>query len=90
MWFALSLPFTAIQIARRRDASLRFRRALVIKLLALFLLLVFAALDLAFPRSLFVWLAVVSVGLSVGASRYCLHVMKKELPEIARGAWWPV
>ena len=85
--FGLSLIITAIRIARLEEVPSRFRKGLVFKLLSLFLFLVFIWLYLASSRLLFVWLGLFFLGLSIGASKNCMYVIKKDRPEIWRDAW---
>jgi Kef-type K+ transport system membrane component KefB len=86
--FLAMFPITAIRIARRREASVRFRRSLVVLLVSDFLFLILGAFAISSHESssewpsAVTWIAVVALGLSVAARRYLQHVSKAEYPEV--------
>jgi hypothetical protein len=86
--FLAMFPITAIRIARRREASVRFRRSLVVLLVSDFLFLIFDAFAISSHESSsewpgeVIWIAVAALGLSIAARRYCQHVSKAEYPEV--------
>jgi hypothetical protein len=81
--FGLSLPIAAIEFFRRREASLLFRRGLVVRLFSSFAILMCAIGWLVTSSNLLFWLGVAFFGVSIIAGRFLRHVAKKEGKESA-------
>ncbi len=81
----LAISITAVRISLRRELPALFRTTLVIHRFLTVLFLVFAAVSFFAPpasRDTCIWLCVFFLGLRMGASRYCIRVLKNEQPRL--------